>query len=282
MTIDELEQLGLSGRAVRDRAASGRLQRLHRGVYAVAPPTVKGRWVAALLACGPRAVLSHGSAASLWDLAPNPALVHVNVPDRARQTRERVVVHGARLDPLEIASHDGLPCTTVARTLLDLAATTARRRVEQAVDRAEELRLFDLRELRSVVERRHGERGTAVLATILAEYDGPAATRSAAEARLLSLIRRARLPRPEANAWVPLPEGGGYRPDFLWRDRRLVVEVDGRTYHARRRAFEHDRRRDRRLALAGYETRRYAAREVLRQPGQVIAELRAFLADAPE
>ncbi len=281
LTIAELARLGLSGRAVRDRAASGRLHRVHRGVYAIGPPTAKGRWAAALLACGPTAVLSHASAAALWDLSADPARVHVNVPARARTTRHGVVVHGAALDPDEAATRDAFPCTTVARTLLDLAATTGRLRVERAVDRAEELRVSDLRQLRSLIERRHGERGTAVLAAILGEYDGPEATRSAAEARLLAIVRRSRLPQPEVNAWLPLPEGGGYRPDFLWRDRRLVVEVDGRTHHARRRAFEHDRRRDRRLALAGYETRRYAAREVLRQPGQVIAELHAFLADDP-
>lgn len=279
LTVGELERLGLSGRAVRDRAVSGRLHRVHRGVYAVGPPTEKGRWAAALLACGPHAVLSHESAAALWDLSPDPARVHVNVPQRARQTRQGLTVHGARLDPSEITTRDGFPCTTVARTLLDLSATRPRHRVERAVDRSEELRLFDLRDLQSIVDRRPAERGTAVLAAVLAEYDGPEATRNAAEARLLAIVRRARLPPPEVNAWIPLPEGGGYRPDFLWRDRRLVVEVDGRTYHARRRAFEHDRRRDRRLALAGYETRRYAAREVMRQSGRVLAELRAFLAE---
>jgi very-short-patch-repair endonuclease len=279
LTVAELEQLGLSGRAVRSRAASGRLHRVHRGVYSVGPPSAKGRWAAALLACGSAAVLSHDSAAALWDLSPDPVCVHVNVPERARGTRQGVSVHGARLDPSEITTREGLPCTTVTRTLLDLAATTARRRVERTVDRAEELRLFDLREIQSLAHRRPGERGTAVLAAVLAEYDGPETTRSAAEARLLAIVQRSRLPQPEVNAWLPLPEGGGYRPDFLWRDRRLVIEVDGRTHHARHRAFEHDRRRDRRLALAGYETRRYAAREVLRQPAQVIAELRAFLAD---
>jgi very-short-patch-repair endonuclease/predicted transcriptional regulator of viral defense system len=278
LTVTELERLGLSGRAVRDRAASGRLHRVHRGVYAIGPPSAAGHCSAALLACGPAAVLSHGSAAALWDLSPDPARAHVNVPGRARSTRQGLIVHGARLDPSEVTTRDGLPCTTVARTLLDLATTVPRRRLERAIDRAEELRVFDLRELQAVVDRRRGERGTAILAAVLAEYDGPEATRYAAEARLLAIVERSRLPQPEVNAWLPLPEGGGYRPDFLWRDRRLVVEVDGRTHHARRRAFEHDRRRDRRLALAGYETRRYSAREVLRQPDRVTTELRAFLA----
>jgi very-short-patch-repair endonuclease len=277
LTIAELERLGLSERAVRDRAAAGRLYRIHNGVYAADRPTEKGRWVAALLACGPEAVLSHASAAALWDLAPDTATVHVNLPGAARATRPGVAVHGARLDPSEVVSREGIPCTTVARTLLDVAATQSQRRVEFALDRAEELRVFDLRELRAMLKLRRGQRGIAVLSKVLDTYDGPDQARSPAERRMLALIRRARLPMPKVNAWIPLSGGNGYRPDLLWEDHRLVVEVDGRTHHARRLAFEHDRRRDRRLALAGYETRRYAAREIKREPDHVLAELRTFL-----
>jgi very-short-patch-repair endonuclease/predicted transcriptional regulator of viral defense system len=277
LTVAELARLGLSGRAVRDRAAKGRLHRIHNGIYAATPPTEKGRWVAALLACGPRAVLSHTSAAALWDLARDTATVHVTLPGAARATRPGVTVHGARLDPSEIVSRNDIPCTTVARTLLDLAATQSHRRVELAIDRAEELRVFDLNGLRALLERRRGQRGSAVLSKVLDAYDGPDRARSPAERRLLALVRRARLPSPKVNAWISLSDGDGYRPDLLWEDQRLIVEVDGRTHHARRLAFEHDRRRDRRLALAGYETRRYAAREIQHEPDHVLAELRAFL-----
>ena len=115
------------------------------------------------------------------------------------------------------------------------------------------------------------------MATILAAYTGPTGTRSDAEDRLLEIVEDARLPAPAVNTWIPLPEGGGYSPDFLWRAERLIVEVDGRTYHARSRAFRHDRTRDRRLALLGFETRRYAASEVFSEPDRVGGELRAFI-----
>ncbi len=282
LTVAELERLGLSGRAIRDRAAKGRLHRIHNGVYAAERPTEKGRWVAALLACGPEAVLSHASAAALWDLTPDTATVHVNRFGAARATRPGVVVHGARLDPSELASREGIPCTTVARTLLDMAAIRPHRRVELAVDRAEELRVFDLGELRALLELRRGQRGTAVLSKVLDASDGPDQARSPAERRMLALIRRSRLPMPKVNTWLPLPNGDGYSPDLLWEDHRLIVEVDGRTHHARRLAFEHDRRRDRRLALAGYETRRYAAREIQREPDRVLAELRTFLSQSSD
>jgi hypothetical protein len=226
LTVAELELLGLSGRAVRRRAANGRLHRLYNGVYAVERPTERARWVAALLVCGPPAVLSHTSAAALWDLARDLATVHVNLPGAARATRPGVAVHGALLDPSEIVQRAGIPCTTVARTLLDLAATSTRRRVELAIDRAEELQVFDLVEVQSLLDRRRGQRGTAVLNGILGAYDGPERTRSPAERRLLALIRRAQLPPPQVNAWIPMSDGGGYRPDLLWEDRRLIVEVE--------------------------------------------------------
>ncbi len=115
----------------------------------------------------------------------------------------------------------------------------------------------------------------------LSRYDDLAITRSEAELRFLALVRMAGLPEPEVNAWIPLPEGSGYRPDFLWRKRRLIVEVDSRSHHALRRAFEHDRRRDRRLLGAGFVTVRFPAREVLRNRADVIRELRALLSRAP-
>jgi hypothetical protein len=102
-------------------------------------------------------------------------------------------------------------------------------------------------------------------------------TRSDAEERFLALIERSGLPHPSANAWIPLEEGGGYSADFLWREARVIAEIDGRTYHAKREAFTDDRRRDRRLALAGFETRRFAASELVDDPDGVTAELQAFL-----
>lgn len=137
--------------------------------------------------------------------------------------------------------------------------------------------MFDLDALRELLQRHPRRRGRRALTALLADYDMPSVTRSAAEERMLELIAFAGLPKPRANVWVPLDGNTGYEADFLWPSARLIVEVDGRTHHARRYAFAHDRQRDRRLALAGFETRRYAASELTSEPERVIGELRAFL-----
>jgi very-short-patch-repair endonuclease/predicted transcriptional regulator of viral defense system len=278
VTASELRDLGLGERASQHRAASGRLHRLHRGVYSVDPPSQKGRWLAAVLACGDGAVLSHASAAALWDVLGDPTrMVHVNVVGAHRRARPGVVVHRAALGPDDVTSIDGIPCTTLARSLVDVAATIGKQRLERAVVLADELGIFDLRAVRAQLDRMPGQRGCGALARVLARYDDLAVTRSEAEARFLALVRTARLPEPEVNAWIPLPEGSGYRPDFLWRERRLIVEVDSRSHHAHRQAFEHDRRRDRRLLRAGFVTARFPAREVMRRRADVTRELRSLL-----
>ena len=279
ITLAQLETLGLSPRATRHRAAAGRLTRVHRGVYAIGALTGEGRWLAAVLACGDGAALSHRSAAALWGLSGNGgAEVDVTTAGRAGRGYPTIHAHrGGELRPEDTTVQNGIPCTTVPRTLIDIAAVVSYRMLERAIDRAEVLRLFDLCAIRAALERHRSRRGTRALANALDSYDRPTITSSAAEERFLALIRAARLPRPRVNGRLLLDDGTAYSPDFLWREARLIVEIDGRTYHARRGAFEHDRRRDRRLAIAGYETRRYAASELAREPEQVIAEVTAFL-----
>jgi len=238
--------------------------------------------MAAVLACGHDAVLSHRSAAALWGIAEQGAPVDVTVRGRAGRTRPGLEVRrGEPLTARDVTRHERIPCTTLARTLLDLAALVDRRALERAVQRAEELRIFDLDALRELLRRNPRRRGRRALRTVLADYSLPSATRSAAEERMLELITVAGLPKPRVNAWIPLDDNTGYEADFLWQDAQLIVEIDGRAHHARRRAFAHDRQRDRRLALAGFETRRYAASELTSQPERVIAELRSFLARRP-
>ncbi|HYI98126.1 MAG TPA: DUF559 domain-containing protein [Thermoleophilaceae bacterium] len=180
------------------------------------------------------------------------------------------------LDPGDVTLRSAIPCTSLARTLLDLAAVVDRRALERALGRAEELRSFDLRAIRAVLDRHPGRRGAGVLNSVLATYS-TSVTRSDAEERFLALVKTNGLPRPSVNTWIPLEEGNGYSADFLWREAHLIVEIDGRAYHAKREAFTDDRQRDRRLALAGFETRRYAASELIDEPARVITELRAFL-----
>lgn len=187
-------------------------------------------------------------------------------------------MHGRALASADVTVDDGVPCTVPMRTLLDLAGTIDARELNRAIARSEELRVFDLAAVEQMLARTRNQPGRAALASAVAAFDASsAATRSGAERRFLLAVRGARLPQPSVNVWIPLPEGGGYRPDFLWQERRLIVEIDGRSYHARRAAFEHDRRRDRRLRLLGYETVRYAAREVSRSPAAVVAEIACFL-----
>jgi hypothetical protein len=280
VTLAQLGDLGLGPRGVSHRLSTGRLRRMHRGVYAVDRPTTEARWMAAVLAVGGGAVLSHGSAAALWGLCgERRAVTDVTLPgQRTRRRHSTIEIHsGSALTTDDLTTCDGIPCTGVPRTLLDIATIVDRRSLERAIDRAEELRVFDLNAIEALLTQSRRRRGAALLAAALSGYEGPTITRSEAEERFLAVARRAGIPAPEVNAWIALDEGG-YSPDFLWRDLRLIVEIDGRTHHSRRRAFRHDRVRDRRLALAGYETRRYDASEVLTDAKRVERELKAFLA----
>lgn len=232
----------------------------------------------ALLACGDGAVLSHRSAAALWGISHHSGTIDVTAPCRSGRRRPGLRLHRAdRLVEDDVTVEGGIPCTVPARTLLDLAGVVDRRTLERAVDRAETLRLFDLHALREAMRRNPRRRGSGVLRAVLERYSGPAITRSDAEEMLLAATDGAGLARPRVNAWIPLPDGGGYEADFLWAAERLIVEVDGRAHHATARAFAHDRKRDRRLAAIGFETRRFAAAELQGAPGRVAAEIAGFL-----
>jgi predicted transcriptional regulator of viral defense system len=208
LTLPQLEAFGLSGRAVRHRLAAGRLRRLHRGVYAIGVPTAESRWIAALLACGEGAVLSHRSAAALWGLHDDDrAIVHVTLPSRATRVRPHIKLHSGAFDDRDRAVERGIPCTAMSRTLLDLATQVDRRALRRAIDRAEELRLFDLTALDELLRRNTGRRGARALATALAEYTGPTVTRSETEEALLAIVDSAGLPAPAVNGWIALRAG---------------------------------------------------------------------------
>jgi hypothetical protein len=283
VSLPQLTAMGLSTRGIGHRVAAGRLHRVHRGVYAVghALVTLKGRWMAAVLACGPDALLSHRSAAALWGLRESARTnIDVTSPRRAGRSRDGLDVHRAdTLLPQDATNVDGIPCTTVARTLLDLAEVVNRRQVERACDQADLERLLDATALDAVLTRAHGRRGSPVLRSILDEHAiGQTVTRSEMEERFLTLCDRAGLPRPEVNVWIALPHGGHAQADFLWREHRLIVETDGRAAHGTRRAFEHDRRRDQRLVLAGWRVIRVTWRQLTREPEELARILQALLA----
>ena len=227
--------------------------------------------MAGVLGCGQGAVASHRSAAALWDLRRWPAgPVSVTIPIRGAGTRAGVIVHETRsLDPDEQEVRDGIPCTSVARTLVDLAAVAGRRELERALEQSMTRNLFD----RRAVEKYAGRAGMMALRRLMADVpDAPAPTSSELERRLLDLVRHAQLPWPVVNAHI-----GEHQVDFQWPTQRLVVETDGRAYHDSASAFDRDRRRDLDLELAGWHVLRFAWRQVVHDPGRVTALLRVHL-----
>jgi very-short-patch-repair endonuclease/predicted transcriptional regulator of viral defense system len=277
ITLAQLFEIGHTRAAVRHRVASGWLRRMHRGVYlvgAVEPPLAPA--MAAILACGEDALLSHYPAAVLWGLRPPPAhAMHVTVVRRNTRGPRDVHVHRVHhLHPADATRRDSIPVTSPARTLLDLAAHVNQRDLARAVEEARVSRLASDDSLDEQFSRYPTHRGkTALHKVILKE---PAFTRSEAERRLLELIRAARLPEPEANARV-----AGFEVDFLWRRLKLVVEVDGYAFHSTRGAFERDRRRDADLQAAGFRVLRLTWRQIADEPAAVVGLLARATAAVP-
>jgi very-short-patch-repair endonuclease len=265
----QLAAAGVSRRAVQHRVAIGRLHRVHRGVFLVGHdvPLPLARETAALLACGPGAVLSHLTAAILWGISePRATPVHVTVTaERRPGARAGVVVHRAAALPARRRS--GLPVTTPVRTLLDLAALIPERELKWAIEEARIRKLIRPVELDAACLAHRGRRGAAALMRIAAQTGpGPTATRSEAERRLIDLIAGARLPAPRGNVRV-----AGHLVDLFWPAERLVAELDGYAYHAHREAFERDRRRDADLAAAGIRVVRLTWRRITAEPQAVTA-----------
>jgi very-short-patch-repair endonuclease len=172
---------------------------------------------------------------------------------------------------------DAIPCTSVACTLLDLAAVEPDRVVENACDRAEQLQIFDLRALEDILARNPRAQGAGRLRRVLRRLDSRSGlTRSEIERLFLALCRDHGLPPPLVNQWIQL-DGFGFEPDFLWPEQRLIVETDGGAVHRTRRAFEDDRRRDQLLAVAGYTTLRFTWRQLTDEPERVAFTIKTVL-----
>jgi hypothetical protein len=221
--------------------------------------------MAAVLACGAAAVVSHRSAATLQELrASNQTRIDVTVPGRSTRKHRGIDVHrSTTLTPADVTRVNGIPCTTVARTLFDLADVLNRRHLERAFDQAEVMGVLNLLALEDVLARNRTRPAARRVRAVLADhYIGHTATWSELEETFLKLIRDAGLPDPEVNAWIDPRDGEPpIRADFVWRPQRLVVETDGHKYHRTRQAFEHDRRRDQRLVAAGWRLLRITWRQ---------------------
>jgi hypothetical protein len=225
-------------------------------------------------------VLSHRSAAALHGIRRDSrAKTDVTLASPSARSRPTIDVHrSSTLEPADITTVDAIPCTTVARTLVDLGDVVNRRAVERALDRAEVLRVFDGKAVHEALARAGPRRGAGILRAVLEDYEQPTLTEKELEERFLALCRQASLPSPAVNAWITLPDGIAYKADFLWREHKLIAETDGRDVHTTRKAFEHDRLRDQRLTLAGYTVVRFTWRQVKRDPRSVAETLRSLLA----
>jgi hypothetical protein len=275
---EQLRAAGLSDAAITRRVANGRLHRVHRGVFSVGHAVLgeRGRLMAAVLAGGPGTVVSHASAAALWQLRRNPAVaIDITTRRTGRATVSGVRIHRPRtLRADEVTARHGIPVTTPARTLLDLAATVSARDLQRTLEEAIVARLASVSSLDAVASAHPGHHGARRLQRALATHAaGSTLTRSHLEERFLALCDKHALPRPSVNANV-----AGLEVDFAFADERVVVETDGWQFHGHRVAFERDRRRDATLTRAGYRALRFTHDQVAHEPHAVAATVAAALA----
>jgi predicted transcriptional regulator of viral defense system len=260
----QVRAIGLSDPAIARLVRGRRLHRLYRGVYAVGHTVLgrEARWLAAVLACGEGAVLSHRSAAELWGLRPSAAArIDVAVPRTSGvRSTARIVVHRSRRE-IRTTTRDAVAVTTVLQTLADLATALPRRQLEKAAENAEAARLLDLNELDAT------HPGAKRLLAVVEEHDLGSYTRSETEDAFLQLCDEYSIPRPLVNSRVE-----GFEVDFCWLDARLIVETDGR-HHLTRARFESDRARDALLTSIGWRVMRFTRRQVRRASAQVAARV---------
>jgi hypothetical protein len=282
VALRQIQRSGLSPRAAQDRAAAGRLHRIHTSVYAVGHPhlSADGRRIAAVLACGTGAVLSRRSAAAAWGiLSGDGRRFDVVAPGRSggRVGDEKTIDlrRTRRLDPADQTRLRGIPITTISRTLLDLAGIVTARSLQRAVHEAEVARLLDVGEVEATIDRNPGRRGTRALRTALG-LSAPDPTNGEFAAQFLALCVEHGLPIPRLGIHV---DGGDrlYEVDALFADEGVIVELDGQRVHATARNFQTDRRRDSVLASCGFQTLRYTWRRLQEEPLAIAAELRRIL-----
>lgn len=275
----QLFKLGYPHHRIAVLVANGWLHRLHRGVFAVGHTklTVRGRWMAAVLACGPDAVLSHRSASALHDLQRIPS-GKIDVTASSRRVHHDIRCHISRsLLQQDRTTLDAIPVTSVERTLLDLGALYSHQRLRTTLEEAQRRDLLDSRRFDDLLARSAGHRGATRLKRALAElhYEAPW-TQSGLERAFLELVRDAGLPEPRTNVLID-----GELVDVYWPAHDLVVELDSYGYHRGRRSFEDDRRKDMKHTIAGRRSIRITGARVKHEQNAVLRDLGALLAGAP-
>lgn len=275
VTRRQLLNLGLGIGLVEARVENGALVPLHRGVFALGHRCIglRGEWMAAVLACGDGAVLSHGSAAHLWDIRGSRGPIEVTRITGHRRPHG-VLLHQTRLLPPDhLAVEAGIPVTSLERTLLDIAGRHDDRQMERALVAADRTRRLRWGKLRRMLDASSGKKGLGRLRRIAEQVDPRAAdTLSATEVNFLALCRDAGIPLPQVNVLVE-----GRLVDFLWPGARVIVETDGYRYHSDRSAFERDHESTVALAAAGYTVHRATYKMLERNPDQFLNLVRASL-----
>lgn len=264
----QLLELGFSRDWIAHRVAIGRLHPLWRGVYAVGRPHVTqyGRWMAAVLACGPGAVLSHETAAVLWGILRRTARLEVSLPSDGRRRPRGITVHRRRgLRPGELTYRHGIPVTTPTRTLVDIALRLDLDTLEAAINEADRLDLCNPEELRSALDELPGQAGVRPLRSLL-DRQTFTLTDSELERGFLRVVRAVGLPLPQAGVYV-----NGFKVDFYWPDLKLVVETDGLRFHRTPAQQARDRLRDQAHLAAGLTPLRFTRAQVRFDPGYVQA-----------
>jgi very-short-patch-repair endonuclease len=271
----QLLELGMGSEAVRWRVREGRLHPVHRGVYAVGRPELsqEGRWMAAVLACGPGAVLSHLSAAALWKIRrAGQDAIQVSLHAAVVRRPHGIEVHRSRtLTGEDLTTHCAIPVTAPTRTLIDLATVLSANQLEAAVNEADVLDLIDPEALRAELVGRKGQPGIRPLRALLEKHTYRLNT-TELERRFLRIVKRAGLPLPDTQV-----ETAG-RTDFFWRDLNLVVEADGWRYHRTPARQARDNRRMQQHALAGRTAVRVSHHEIRYEARRVTGMLAALAA----
>jgi very-short-patch-repair endonuclease len=273
--------IGMGSGAITVRLERGQLHELYRGVYIVGFRRIsrRGRWMAAILASGPGAVLSHRSAAHLWQFLP-PRAEPIDVTAPARQVRrEGIKAHRSRLRNDEWLVHDGIPVASPFRTIFDLAAVVEMRELERAFHEAEAREVTDRVSLPLLLERYPGRRGARNLRALLEARQPVGITRNDFEEAFLALVDRTALRRPRMNAPLAI-RGRFFEIDALWEHERVAVELDSREIHGTYKKFESDRLRDRILVAEGWRTMRITWRQLQEEPAEIAADLRCALGKA--
>jgi very-short-patch-repair endonuclease len=275
----QLLQLGMRRGAIARRLERGQLHEVLRGVYVFGPRRIgrRGRWMAAILAGGEGAVLSHRSAARLWALMPpGSGAIEVTHPTKRSIERKGVIGHQIELADDEWLVEDEIPTTSPFRTIFDLAAVVTKRELERAWHEAEVRGLRDRVSLPMLLERYPGHRGSRRLRALL-EADEPVGfTRNDFEEAFVAFVDEYRLRRPRMNGTLAL-RGRFFEIDALWEDERVAVELDSRSVHGTNKNFESDKHRDRVLLAEGWRTVRVTWRQLKEEPDEVAADLRKAL-----